>query len=189
MLDQLLQLDREVFLSLNNLGNESWDSFWLAVTNKWTSIPVYLIFLIFSYKLLGIRKTLLVLVTVGLLITCTDQLANFFKYGVRRLRPCYEEDLIGKMRLVKAYCGGKFAFFSAHAANSFALAIFFVFLLKSKVKLLPFFILLWALLVAYSRIYIGVHYPLDVITGLLIGSLFGWLFYKLYIFAVQKFSV
>ena len=189
MLDQLLHLDRVLFLSLNNLGSESWDGFWLAVTNKWTSIPVYLILLIISYRFLGIKKTLLLLVCVGLLITCTDQLANFFKYGVRRLRPCHEEDLIGKMRLVKAYCGGKFAFFSAHAANSFALASFFIFLLKKRINYFAILILLWALLVAYSRIYIGVHYPLDVLTGLLIGSLFGWLFYKLYIFALQKFSV
>ena len=189
MLDQLIYLDRELFLFLNNLGTDSWDGFWLTITNKWTSIPIYLLLLILSYKHLGIKKTLWVLVSVALLITCTDQLANFFKYGVRRLRPCHEEDLLDSMRLVKAYCGGKFAFFSAHAANSFAIATFFVMLLKSKFRLFPFLLLFWALLVAYSRIYIGVHYPLDVITGSLIGALFGWLFYKLYIFAMQKFSV
>ncbi len=189
MLDQLIHLDRELFLFLNNLGTDSWDGFWLTVTNKWTSIPIYLLLLILSYKYLGIKKTLWVLVSVALLITSTDQLANFFKYGVRRLRPCHEEDLLGQMRLVKAYCGGKFAFFSAHAANSFAIATFFVLLLKERFRLFPFVLLFWALLVAYSRIYIGVHYPLDVITGSLVGALFGWLFYKLYIFAMQKFSV
>ena len=189
MLDHLLHLDRELFLFLNNLGTDTWDGFWLTVTNKWTSIPIYLLLLILSYRHLGIKKTLLVLVSVALLITCTDQLANFFKYGVGRLRPCYEEELLDKMRLVKAYCGGRFAFFSAHAANSFAIASFFVCLLKARFKLLPILILFWALLVAYSRIYIGVHYPIDVITGLLVGGLFGWVFYKLYIFAMQKFSV
>ena len=189
MLDQLIHFDQELFLYLNNMGTDSWDVFWLTVTNKWTSIPIYLLLLMLSYKYLGVKKTLWILVAVALLITCTDQLANFFKYGVRRLRPCHEEELLGKMRLVKAYCGGKFAFFSAHAANSFAIATFFVLILKAKFRLFPFLLLFWALLVAYSRIYIGVHYPLDVVTGSLVGTLFGWLFYKLYIFAMQKFSV
>ncbi|MGI9548327.1 MAG: phosphatase PAP2 family protein, partial [Flavobacteriaceae bacterium] len=129
MLEEILQLDRNFFLLLNNLGSETWDGFWLMITSKWSSIPVYLILLILSFKNFGLKKTILLVIAVALMISCTDQLANLFKYGVRRLRPCYEEDLFGAMRLVKASCGGKFAFFSAHAANSFAIAFFFVMLL------------------------------------------------------------
>lgn len=189
MLEEILQLDRNVFLYLNGLGNDTWDGFWLTITNKWSSLPVYLAFLILSYKYYGLRKTLLVLIAVTLMITCTDQLANMFKYGVQRLRPCYEEDFFGVMRLVKASCGGKYAFFSAHAANSFALASFFVALMRRHLKYIGFFIIFWAMLVSYSRIYIGVHYPADILTGALIGLLFGWLFSKLYIFAVHKFAI
>ena len=189
MLEELVLLDRELFLFLNNLGTESWDGFWMTVTNKWFSIPVYLILLILLYRYLGWKKTLVVLVTVALLITVTDQLANFFKYGVQRLRPCHDEDLIGSFRLVKKSCGGRFAFYSAHAANSFALATLFALIFKSRNRAISILILFWAALVAYSRIYIGVHFPLDIICGMLSGLLFGWLFYKLHIFIMHKFQL
>ena len=186
-MQDILLLDKELFLFLNKLGGDSWDGFWLVITNKWASIPLYLLLLWISYKFAGPRRTLYLLIAVALLITVTDQLANFFKYGVQRPRPCHEAELMAEMRLVKAYCGGKFGYFSAHAANAFALANFFRILFRQHIRLLDFALPLWALLVAYSRIYIGVHYPHDVITGILIGLFLGWLFAKLYIFAMDKF--
>jgi len=179
MLEEIIKYDTDLFLFLNNLGNTTWDSFWLFMTNKVNSIPLYFLLVLFSYKKLGLKKTLLVLVTVGILIGATDQFANFFKYGFQRLRPCHNDELDGIMRLVKNSCGGKYGYFSAHAANSFAVAIFFINLLKGRFKYIGVFLVIWAVLVAYSRIYIGVHYPLDVLTGIAIGSLFGHIFYKL----------
>ena len=189
MLEELVKLDQELFLYLNSLGNERWDGFWLAATDKWASIPVYFILLILTFKYHGTKRTLIILVLVALLITCTDQLANFFKYGVQRLRPCYEEGISESMRLVKRSCGGKFSYFSAHAANSFAAASFFAFLLRPNARIIPVLLMIWASIVAYSRIYIGVHYPLDILSGASIGILFGWLFFRLYIFVGNKFSL
>lgn len=189
MLEEILQLDRNFFLLLNNLGNETWDGFWLIITDKWSSIPVYLALLILTFKNLGLKRTILVVIAVALMIICTDQLANLFKYGIRRLRPCHEEELFGAMRLVKASCGGRFAFFSAHAANSFAIAYFFTAILRKHLKYIGVIMIFWAILVSYSRIYIGVHYPLDILTGAMVGLLFSWLFSKLYIFAQHKFSI
>ncbi len=186
LLDQLIQLDEQLFLFLNGLGTPSWDGFWLFMTKTRNSFPLYLLLFVLSYRFFGLKGTLIILVAIALLITCTDQLSNFFKYGVQRLRPCHDPDISGVMRLVKSYCGGKYAFFSAHAANSFAVASFFTALFSKKWPVFVGFLVLWALLVAYSRIYIGVHFPLDVIVGALVGALFGWVFAKLYIFALHK---
>jgi len=180
MLEELLQQDKTLFLYLNGLGSDSWDAFWLFVTNKWTgSAPVYALLLILSYIKFGLKKTLLIVLSVGVLIGVTDQLANFFKYGVGRFRPCHDEEINSLMRLVKSSCGGKYGYFSAHAANSFALAVFFINVLKKHIRFIWILLLVWAVLVAYSRIYVGVHFPLDVVTGMLIGSILGWIFYSL----------
>ena len=189
MLEELVQLDKEVFIFLNNLGSSEWDGFWMFLTNKWSAIPLYLFLLILSFKQYGAKKMIFLVVSVVLLITVTDQLSNFFKYGVQRLRPCYDPDISEVMRLVKSYCGGRFSYFSAHAANTSALAVFFAILFSSSYKYVGIFLIVWAAFVSYSRIYIGVHFPLDIITGMAVGALFGWLFAKLYIFAIHKYRI
>lgn len=189
MWEELIQYDKELFLFLNNLGNPNWDSFWLFITNKFSALPLYFVLLYLTFRHFGLKKTIVVAVTVALMILVTDQLSNFFKYGVQRLRPCYDPDLNGLVRLVKSTCGGKFGYFSAHAANNFAVAFFFTFLLKAKFRYIGIFLIVWAFLVSYSRIYIGVHFPLDVLTGALIGLIFSWLFTKLAIFVVEKFPI
>ena len=189
MLEELLQLDKQLFLYLNGLGNPSWDNFWQFISNKFSALPLYLFLLILAYRRFGLRKTIVLVVSVAILITISDQLSNLFKYGTTRLRPCHDTTISSIMRLVKSYCGGKYGYFSAHASNTFALAVFFYILLKFELKNMGLLLLIWASLVAYSRIYIGVHFPLDILTGAIIGSLLGWLFTKFYIFVVRKCSL
>ena len=189
MLQELLQFDKEFFIYLNGLGTPQWDNLFQFISHKLSAVPLYLFLLILSYQKFGLKRTLVLLISVALLITVTDQLSNFFKYGVARLRPCHDPEIIPVMRLVKSYCGGQYGYFSAHASNAFAIAVFFGSILKSSIKYIGAFLVLWAALVAYSRIYLGVHFPLDIITGAVIGSLFGWLFVKLFIFALRKFSL
>ncbi len=180
MLESLIQKDREWFLYLNQLGTPAWDGFWLFLSDKWAALPMYALLLFLAYRALGFKRLLLFLVFIGLLITSTDQLSGFFKYGVQRLRPCHEPELQGLVRLVKSGCGGRFGYFSAHAANSFALATFFTVFWGTKRRLWAALLILWALLVGYSRIYLGVHYPLDILSGCLAGGILGWLFARLY---------
>ena len=189
MLEKLIAWDKELFTALNGLGTTAWDPFWMFITDKWSSIPLYLALLFIAFYFLGRKKALILLVTVALMIAATDQLANLFKYGFERLRPCYDPDLESVVRLVKSSCGGKFGYFSAHAANSFALATMFSVGFKKYLRVLPVFLLLWALMVAYSRIYIGVHFPLDVMTGMAVGGLNGLIFYLLYRYLITKFRI
>lgn len=187
MIDSLIEKDIELLIYLNNLGSVQWDSFWLFITNKFTAIPLYFFLLYVTYKQYGLKKTFLAILFVIVLIFISDQTSNLFKYSFKRLRPCHNDAVSPLIRLVKERCGGLYAFFSAHAANSMAIAIFFGFLLKNKFKYLLYLLLFWALIVAYSRIYIGVHFPLDVITGLFFGLFYGIIFYYVFKLVIKKF--
>jgi len=179
-MDALLLWDQELFLWLNSLGSEPFDAFWMTVTDKRYTIGLYAILTAVMSKRLGWKNTLWMLLVITLLITFTDQVTNLFKDGFKRLRPCHEAGLSDIMRQVKPGCGGKYGYFSGHASNSFAMATFFVVLSARHFKRLRWLFVV-AALVAYSRIYIGVHYPLDVISGTCFGTLGGWLFAKLYL--------
>lgn len=186
MLDQILQYDKELFLFLNNLGMSAWDNFWLVVTNKLTFIPMYTVLLYLIYKKLGVKTLLLLIIVITVMIVFTDQVTNLFKHGFERLRPCREDSVKEFMRFIAPRCG-KYGFFSGHSSNTMAVAVFGGLLLKPYYKRLIFLLLFWSSLVAYSRIYVGVHYPLDIICGMTFGALAGFGFYKVQKYFRQRF--
>lgn len=188
MIEKILELDAKLFLYLNNLGTPAWDWFWLLITDKWTAIPLYALLLYLIFRRYGVKGTIISLVMVALLITCTDQLANIFKHGFERPRPCRQEGVMEYTRFIAVRCG-RFGYFSAHAASTFGLSIFVGLILKKAYPKLIYMMLFWALVVSYSRIYVGVHYPLDVITGMLIGASLGYLFYLLQVYLIRRFKV
>ena len=179
-MDTLLIWDKNLFLWLNNLGTPQFDAFWMAITDKKHTIAFYVVRTAIFSKWLGWKNTLWLLLTIALLITFTDQITNAFKSGFQRLRPCHETSLYGLMRRVKPSCGGMYSYFSGHASNSFAIATLFVVLFAKRFRATRWLFVV-ATLVAYSRIYIGVHYPLDVLSGALFGAFGGWLFANIYL--------
>ncbi|NMH88638.1 phosphatase PAP2 family protein [Flavivirga algicola] len=186
MIEKLLEYDTELFLYLNNLGSTPWDNLWLIITNKLTFIPLYAILLFMLYKKYGLKSLLVFVVVVALMITFTDQITNVFKRGFQRPRPCGEANLIDQMRFIAVRCG-KYGFFSGHSSNSMAAAVFAGLMLRKFHRNLIFILLFWSAVVAYSRIYVGVHYPLDIVCGLTFGAISGFLFYKLAKYLLKRF--
>jgi undecaprenyl-diphosphatase len=182
---KILDYDIQAFLFLNGFHSDFWDTVMLMVTRKETWLPLYLVILFFfikDYK----SKSLLIILFLVLTIVSSDQISVLIKESVQRLRPVYNpaiEDLVHNV-LRK---GGKHGFVSSHAANSFAIFVFTSRIFKNRrYGWLMFF---WALLLCYSRIYSGVHYPLDLLGGGILGWLLGEIFYKIMMFFENHFFI
>ncbi len=173
-MEEIILEDKQAMIFLNNLGSSTFDPFWILVSEKWFWIPLYVIFLYFLYKNFNKKSLFYILLFVALGITASDQIANIFKFGFERLRPCHDPSLEGLLREVK--CGGKFGFYSAHSSNSFFVATYLTMLLGKKIKQLPYFLFVWAAIVAYSRVYLGMHFPGDIIIGAIMGILLALFF-------------
>lgn len=190
MLDRIKQIDTELLIFLNNLGNKSWDPIWVLITDKFTFLPLFILIIFFLFKKNGTKGLLVILIFISILILFTDQFTNVVKDFTQRLRPCRLDELQGLLRDIDIRCG-KYGFFSAHAANSISVTIFIINCVDESVKkFLKPVLILWVMIFSYSRIYLGVHYPLDTIFGLSFGIFSGFLFKYLYNYfiSVKVFS-
>ena len=190
MLDRIKQIDTELLIFLNNLGNKSWDPLWVSITDKFTFLPLFILIIFFLFKKNGTKGLLVILLFISVLILFTDQFTNVVKDFTQRLRPCRLDELQGLLRDIDIRCG-KYGFFSAHAANSISVTIFIINCVDESVKkFLKPVLVLWVMIFSYSRIYLGVHYPLDTIFGLSFGIFSGFLFKYLYNYfiSVKVFS-
>lgn len=173
MIDWLNTIDSQVFLALNGLHAPYFDAFMKLFTGKWIWVPMYAAVLFAVVRNYRWRQTLAVLVCVALAITIADQVcATLIRPEVCRLRPSNPENPLSEMvHIVGGYRGGSYGFPSCHAANSFALASFLTLLFANRK--LSLFIFAWAVLNSYSRVYLGVHYPGDLLVGAIIGTAAG----------------
>ena len=183
MLDYLIHLDKKLFVFLNNLGSTPFDDIWLLITKQINWIPFFLILLFILYKKLGTKKLGIAIVILAALITFTNEITDLIKFSIQRIRPCNDDTLAGLIRVVKD--SDTFSYFSGHASNSTA-AMMFVFLILRKHYKYSYLIFLYPLIFAYSRIYLGLHFPLDIISGFIFGSLTGFLFYRFYSILILK---
>jgi undecaprenyl-diphosphatase len=179
----LEQLDQKLFLFLNSINSPFYDQVMYTLTGKLIWIPLYLsiiVFLAFKYK----RKFLILLIFIIVAAILADQTSVIIKNLTQRLRPCHEPELKGLVHMIKGECGGMYSFVSSHASNSFDVALISLLLIKRRWYSIS--IIIWALVVGYTRIYLGVHYPGDVICGSLLGAVIGWSVISLYELADNK---
>jgi undecaprenyl-diphosphatase len=179
MLESIKSLDEKLFLFLNSHHNAFFDEVMWLFSNIPFWIPLYILFLWLLYKHYP-KHFWSVLVAVLLMIVVSDQLCNLAKYGVMRLRPTHDPSLQALVHTVKNYQGGMYSFYSGHASNSFTVAFFVIYSLRAEKKFITPIAFCYAILTSYSRIYLGVHFPVDVVTGAVIGAMLGTVFAHLH---------
>jgi undecaprenyl-diphosphatase len=186
MIESLNTLDTRLFLILNGWHNSFFDPIMYWFSDKLIWIPMYLLiafYIVKHYK----RQGIYILLFIGLVILLCDQTASLLiKNIVHRLRPSHEPALAGLVHLSKAGPGGLYGFVSSHAANAFGVATFLAFSLNARFKILTYWLFVWALLVSYSRIYNGVHYPGDVAGGIIVGIFIGWMLARVYVSVINR---
>ena len=180
MLDSIIQKDKELLVFLNNLGSEQWDSFWLVITNQFYWAPLFLFVFYLVIKSFGWKQGGFMILSLILLVAISDQFTVFVKDNTHRLRPNNDPEIMHLLRtLIKPQ---SFSFMSGHATTSTFFSVFVIFLLRDKYKYI-YLILLFPLFFAYSRLYLGVHFPIDVsvgiITGILLANMYYFLFKKI----------
>lgn len=185
-MEALSTIDSDLFLFLNGLHADWMDGVMVLITQMWVWLPLYLLLIYWTVKQYG-KRCWWIFLAVALVVLCSDQLsAHVCKPLFQRLRPCYNADLQGLIHLPKGIAGGQYGFVSSHAANTFAIAAFLTAALRKKYKWMGIALYLWAFISSYSRIYIGYHYPGDILCGAVLGILVGLTLWKVFQLLVVK---
>jgi undecaprenyl-diphosphatase len=164
----MVSMDKSLFLGVNGCNSQFWDGVMYAISGKFTWVPLYMSVLYVVVKQ-WTKEALWVVLSMAFCILISDQVASgIIKNLVQRLRPSHITSLNGMVHLVKGYTGGLYGFVSSHASNSVGFALLSSLFFREKIYTI--LITLWVLLICYSRVYLGVHYPLDIFGGALVGA-------------------
>lgn len=185
-MESLQQIDSSIFLYFNGMHASWTDVLFYYISNRFVWIPLYLLLAFFLFRRYR-KKAWIVVAAVVISVFLSDQSCNLIKRTVQRPRPSHNMELVDQVHLVAKpdgtlYKGGPYGFPSSHAANAMALAFIVVAFLTREKTLWTLLMFFWMLLVSYSRIYLGVHYPGDIIVGWCVGAIWSGLI----IFGLQK---
>ncbi|GAA4317809.1 phosphatase PAP2 family protein [Pontixanthobacter gangjinensis] len=184
MWEKIQQWDRELFVYLNNLGIERYDAFWIFVTDPRHWIPLYLLFFLFFFLAFHWKKASFSSLFLLACVFSTWSFTNLVKGIALRLRPNNTPELTDLIRILQEPTN--YSFFSGHSSTSFAATTFVVLILSQKTRWI-YLAYIWPIVFVTSRIYVGVHYPGDIIVGMIVGIILANLFYFLYVRSGRRF--
>jgi len=182
-LNSLINYDKQLLLFLHSKGSITWDSFWLFITNPTHWIPLFFVIFFLGYNAFGIKKAAFITLFITLSGVTSLLIVNFIKNTIQRIRPVNDTSINSAIRVLIE--PSDFSFVSGHSTVSFTIAFISFWVLKKKYKFM-FLIFLFPMLFAYSRIYLAVHFPIDILSGMLLGYLAALIFYKIIWFSVLK---
>ena len=189
MFESLKLIDRNILVAINSMHSSFLNVVMFYLSEIWIFTPVFIYLFYLIYKKIGIKKSSILIVFFVLLISICDQSASITKNSVKRYRPTHNIEIKDSLQIVKNYRGGTYGFFSGHAANTFGVAMFLFLLFSKQTKASRFVFFIWAGLVSYSRIYMGVHYPSDVFVGMIVGMFWGFIIFQLQkIFFIKTYN-
>lgn len=179
MIESLKLIDRNILLAINSFHSSFLDVIMFYLSEIWIFTPLFIYLFYLIYKKIGLKKSSILILFFTLIIILCDQAASITKNSVKRYRPSHNIEIKESLLIVKNYRGGTYGFFSGHAANTFGVAMFLFLLFSKQTKAVRSVFFIWASLVAYSRMYLGVHYPSDIIVGMSVGLSLGYFVFQL----------
>ncbi|HTO38920.1 MAG TPA: phosphatase PAP2 family protein [Brumimicrobium sp.] len=191
-METLKKLDADLFLYLNNAGSESWDKFWMILTDQWLAIPLYVILALMILWKTGFKSAVISGAMILATVVVTYIISYLLKNGVARLRPCNVYDIYTEIRFPLKEIGkgcGTYGFVSSHATVATGMIVLIGMILKKYFKFIMPVLIVWLMLFSYSRIYLGKHYPGDIIAGFIIGVIIGFTAYKLRLWIERKWAI
>ena len=175
MFESLESLDRTLLLKINSTHSPLLDVIMWYASKTWPTVLIVLIVAYFVYRKFKFKRAMEFILGCALVAAAADLTSNTVKHGMKRFRPTHNLEIREKVRLVNNYQGGKYGFFSGHASTTFGVVTFIVLCANWLRRRYTYLLALYAFLVVYSRMYLGVHYPSDIFFGIITGILFGWL--------------